>query len=58
MLPPVPIGPAAALKLPPIVMFPFKVKARTASTEFMITTNSERSAPIFQGPEFDTIEKK
>jgi hypothetical protein len=48
MLPPVPIGPAVAATLPPIVMFPPKEKARTASSELRTMTKSVTSAPIWR----------
>lgn len=45
-LPPVPIGPALALMFPPIVTFPPKLNARTASSLFSTMTKSVMSAPI------------
>lgn len=45
-LPPVPIGPAAALIFPPIVTFPPIENALTASSVFRTTTKSVISAPI------------
>jgi hypothetical protein len=45
-LPPVPIGPAAALTLPPMVTFPPIEKARMASSELSTITKSVISAPI------------
>ena len=47
-LPPVPIGPAAALTLPPIVTFPPIANARTASSLLRMTTKSVMSAPIWR----------
>ncbi len=44
--PPVPIGPAAAEMLPPIVTLPPSANARTASSLFSTMTNSVMSAPI------------
>lgn len=41
--PPVPIGPADADKLPPIVIFPLFENALTASSLFRTTTNSDMS---------------
>jgi hypothetical protein len=46
-LPPVPIGPAAALIFPPIVTFPPIENARTASSVLSTTTKSVISAPIW-----------
>ena len=47
-LPPVPMGPAAALMLPPIVTFPPREKARTASSLLRTMTKSVISAPIWR----------
>ena len=47
-LPPVPIGPAAALILPPIVTLPPIENARTASSELSTITKSVMSAPIWR----------
>lgn len=48
MLPPVPIGPAAALIFPPMVTFPPMEKARTASSLLSTITKSVMSAPIWR----------
>jgi len=45
-LPPVPIGPAVALTLPPMVTFPPRENARTASSLLRTITKSVISAPI------------
>ena len=45
---PVPMGPAAALRLPPIVKLPARPNDRTASSLFMTTTNSVMSAPAWK----------
>ena len=47
-LPPVPIGPAAALIFPPIVTFPPKENALTASSLLSTMTKSVISAPIWR----------
>lgn len=47
-LAPVPIGPAAALMLPPMVRFPPRENARIASSLFRTTTKSVMSAPIWR----------
>ena len=47
-LPPVPIGPAAALMLPPMVTFPPRENARTASSLLRTMTKSVISAPIWR----------
>ena len=44
--PPVPMGPAAADMFPPIVTFPPRANARTASSLFSTMTKSVMSAPI------------
>src|SRR5712675_1789435 len=46
-LPPVPIGPAVALMLPPMVTFPPRENARTASSLLRRITKSVMSAPIW-----------
>ena len=46
--PPVPIGPAAAEMLPPMVTFPPIANARTASSLFSTITKSVMSAPIWR----------
>ncbi len=45
-LPPVPIGPAVALTFPPMVTFPPRENARTASSLLRTITKSVISAPI------------
>jgi hypothetical protein len=45
-LPPVPMGPAVALMLPPIVTLPPNENARTASSLLRTITKSVMSAPI------------
>ena len=47
-LPPVPIGPAVAAIFPPIVTFPPRENALTASSLFKTTTKSVMSAPIWR----------
>lgn len=47
-LPPVPMGPAAALMFPPIVTFPPMLNALTASSLFKTITKSVMSAPIWR----------
>ena len=46
--PPVPMGPAAAEMLPPMVTFPPNANARTASSLFSTMTKSVMSAPIWR----------
>ena len=45
--PPVPMGPAAAETFPPMVTFPPKANARTASSLLSTMTKSVMSAPIW-----------
>lgn len=47
-LPPVPMGPAVALMLPPMVTFPPRENARTASSLLRTMTKSVISAPIWR----------
>ena len=47
-LPPVPMGPAVALMLPPMVTFPPREKARTASSLLRTMTKCVISAPIWR----------